>query len=974
MYDKSGKLNCTMMAEILREVGNAVRELNPNGGRASQDKVDRIIKDLRRHQGPELYDALKQLSFTIKRESQGEATQALSAAVLQMARTHNYQLGLSKYDDAAQKIGRQITASNPNLDTRSQGYVSDSIALGLRGSVKVGAQVANVEAGAVSAGINTRVARSSMVINDLHTAPQYITRGQANINLTLNAAVGKLTNNALGTMGGGAGLYATRGRVTEGTNVQEVINHKVMHDREGGSFLTRAMEPTRQILEAKANLATRGVTGRIDAVVRSAVRRISEGRFAADDPALNTHKLVKGAVAEGYLIGEGSLLAKFPACNTLQRRLESAYGASPLRALPSSLKPMVGTGDWKEVGGGITANIGLLDGKVADHVSLNGLGISGGLTYNQRWLPFQFWMAPHAALDALSDQKVDAKRELLERVLKADKSVASYLNTTQSQSLEDLQKHVKLLEEHAMNLMAAQGILRGYARTPRELGPPQVLLEHASARFAKSLDELKILFELSDEECKGVKPDSNKLEGLLARCWNRLSLSLAQASLRPEAAANTGLFKELVQRIERPNILIAPEHLYHAATLQLEKTFMRSRVVGNVSLALPAVAFGNANNQVALSLGKISGQVTFDHVTEHPNFVRNGDFLTFDLTAQHPLNLDIANVVPREIARVIAERFQSGGDKRQMNELDQAALLASLSEAYLTFGTDGASGGVSGSKTVQRQFEVSAHRSAKDEPWRLAYFQASTIKNSGLGGSAEGGIALGIGGSVGGSVAYGRSDNLVMPPILGSAPSVHILQSPRFAQALLKQEEGRWQIDPDKLNFDYLRNTDVAVMYFSNDTVLDILNLLHTLKFDSEASADVLGGLANLGHNIEQFAAFRNGGLPSDTLRSHIDVARTETEGMRMADRLKYFTDTDVGRALLMEYGSGIMQFAAMKSRAFMPYSGTDGRALKASILTASLDKQPLEMPRSVVDDAARLSSGSNSSADEDLHPRTTHL
>ncbi|WP_157658439.1 hypothetical protein [Burkholderia ubonensis] len=967
MYDESGTLNYMKMEEILREVKGAVRELNPNGGRASQDKIDRIIKDLRRHQGPELYDALKQLSFTIKRESHAEGTQALSAAVFQMARVHNYQLGLSRYDDAAQTIGRQIIASNPNLDTRSLGYVSDSIALGIRGSAKIGAQVANAEAGTVSAGINTGLSRSGMVTNDLDTAPLFITRGQANVNLTLNAAVGKLANNPLGTMGGGAGFHTTCGRLTEGETVQEVINHKVMHDREGGSFLTRAMAPSRRTLEAKANLATRGVTGRLGAMVRSVVGRITDGRFAADDPALNTHKLVKGAIAEGYLFGKDSLLAKFPACNTLQQHLESAYGGSPLRTLPSSLKPVVGTGDWKDVGGGITANIGLLDGQVAEYVNLNGLGVGGGITYNQRWLPYQLWMAPHAALDALADQKVEAKGELLERVLKADKSVAPYLDTTRSQSLEELQKHVKLFEDHAMNLLAAQGILRGYAHTPRDLSPPQVLLDHASARFAESLDELKILFKLSEEECKGVKPDSNKLEGLLARCWNRLSLSLAQASLRPEAATDPGLLKELAQRIERPNVLMAPEHLYHAAAIQMEKTFMRSRVVGNVGLALPAVAIGNANNQVALSLGTISGQVIFDHVTEHPNFVRNGDSLTFVLIAQHPLNLDIANVVPREIARFIAERFQSGDDKRQMNELDQAALLASLSEAYLTFGTDVASGGVRGSKSVQRQFEVSAHRSAKGEPWRLAYFQASNIKNSGLGASAEGGIALGVGGSVGGSAAYGRSDNLVMPPILGSAPSIHILQSPRFAQALLKQEEGRWKIDPDKLNVDKLRNADVAAMYFSNDAVLDMLNLLQTLKVDSKAGADVLGGLANLGHNVEQFAAFQNGGLPSGTLRLYIDIARTETKGMRMADRLKYFTGTEVGRALLDEYGSGIMQFAAMKSRAFMPYSGTDGRALRASILTASRDKQPLEMPRSAVDDAARSSSESNSSADEDL-------
>ncbi|WP_059948368.1 hypothetical protein [Burkholderia ubonensis] len=943
MYEKSGTLNYQRMGAVLHEMKRAVRQLDPDSGRGAEDKIDRILKSLRTHRGPELYHALKQLSFAIKRESKAEGMQALSAAVLQMARTHNYQLGLSKYDDVARTIGKQTLASNPNIDKRSQSYASDVTALEIRGSAKIGVQLGAAEAGAVSAGVTAGVSRSGMVTTDLDMGSLFISLGRANVNASLDAAVGRIAGNALGTMAGGISVNSARGRMFEGTRAEEVIGHKVMHDREGGAFLTSSIEPSRETLEARANLATRGVTGRAAALLRSAKARFTEGRFADLDPELNTHKLVKGAVAEGYLFGPGSLLDKYPACAELSRHLASAYGTCSTRDLPSSLKPAVGSAEWIDVSGGVTANMGLLNGQVADYAKVTGLGVAGGLTYNHRWLPYQAWMAPHAALDALADRSTEAKEALLERVLAADPSLTPYLDETRTLSVQDLRTHMATFEEHAMHMLSAQGILRGYAHTPPDLSPPRILLDHASSRFNASLEHLKGVFHLSEGECVGVKPHSNKLEGLLARCWNRLSLSLAQTSLRPDA--DTTALRELAQRIEQPNILMAPEHLYRAATVQMEKTFMRSRVVGSVSLALPTVEVGSKTDRVGVSLGTLSGQATFDRVSEHPNFVRNGDFLTFDLTAQHPLNLDIANAAPRAIATAIAERLQAGGDKREIGKLDQASLLASMSQAYVTLGTDAANGAVSGTKIVQRQFEISAHRSTKSEPWRLMYIQASNIKNSGVGASADAAVALGVGGSVGGSVTRTRSDNLVMPPILGSAPSVHLLQAPRFAAALLEQEGGHWQIAREKLDFDKLRHTDVATMYFSNDSVLDMLDLLHRLKVDGNANADVLSGLANLGHNTTQFAKFQGSGMSAETLRTSITAARDATEGVSMADRLKYFTDHPTGRQLLQEYGAGVMQFAAMKSRAVMPYSGTDGRAMKPSIRTASQEKTPLEMP-----------------------------
>lgn len=945
MYDKFGALNHRKMGDILEEVKNVIHQLNPEGGRASLAKIDDIIKTLTQRRGPELYDALKQLSFIIKRSSDAPEMQALSATIFQMARAHNYQLGISNYDNAARTIGQRVVSNNPNIDTRSLGYVSDSTALEIRGAAKFGAQVANAEPATVSAGLSLGISRSVMATNDLDTGSLLITTGQASGKLSLDANVGKIANNALGTGRAQLGGSATRGWLTEGTTVQEVIDHKVMHDREGGDSLTRSMQPGRQTLRARANLSTRGVSGGIAAAARSVIGKVTDGRFADGDRVLNTHKLVKGAVLEGYLYGEDSLLAGISACDSLRRQLESAYAGSAARSMPSGLKPVVGTGDWIDVSGSAAIKMGLLDVQAGDYVKLRGLDINGGLSYNHRWLPYQLWMAPHAALDTLADRNIKAKQALLQRVKEADPSVTPYLDSTRSLPLQNLSNHMDQFEKHAMNLLAAQGILRGYAHTPLSLRPPRALFTHAEKRFDKSLTELKNLFYLTEDECNGVEAHSDKLEGLLARCWNRLSLALAQAPLRSNAPP-AGELEELARRIERPNILMAPDHLYHAATLQMDKTFLRSRVVGNVSLALLSATIGNQANQAGLSLGTVSGSMTLDRVKMHPNLVRNGDFVTFDLTAQHPLNVDIVHAAPQAIANAIAERLQSGGDKREMSKLDRTTLLASLSEAYLTLGSDAASAALTGTQSVQRQFEVGAHRSSKDEPWRLAYIQASNIKNTGIGASGDGGVVLGVGGSVGASAMNRRSDNLVMPPILGSAASVHILQSPRFAQALLKQENGQWQLDLDRLAFDKLRNTDAATMYFSNDTVLDMLDLLHKLKTDDHVQTGVLGSLARLEHNATQFEAFQESGLSAEELREYIDDARKKTEGLRMAERLKHFTDTPEGRQLLQEYGSGILQFAAMKSRASLPYAGAGDNAMEPSVLTATEGKKRLEMPQ----------------------------
>lgn len=945
MYDKSGFLNRERMQAILRGMKGVIEAIGGGAKGSSRAKIEAILERLEKHQDRQLCGDLKALSAVMRRESKALAMQSLSAVVFQMARVHSCQVGWSKYDDAAETIGKQIAAQNQSIDNRSLGYVSDSMGLTLGCAAKLGLQMGAAKPCMVSAGINLGVSNSRMVINDLNTELQFIARRNVGVDLSLAAEVGKIAGNAFVTMSGVAGANGTHGWLIGAATAEGVIKSDVKHRREGGDRFAREMNPTPRELRALANIPTQGVRGRVAKTMRSAIGWATDGRFVDPDRELNTHKLIKGAIAKDYLYGEDSLFVGFPELSGLRQQFESAYGRLFARALPSSLKPVDSTGAWFELGCSVSGDIGVLKGQVANYLKLTGLDVNAKLSYSRRSLPCQSWMAPHVALEALADENVEVKKALLEQILKVDPSVSAYLEETKSFSLHELQVHLELFEDHAMRLLTAQGILRGYVDTPRDLRPPEVLSMHASQRFDASLDKLKDVFRLSDTECEGVIADSNKVEGLLARCWNRLSLSLAQVSLYLNSASGDSERCALAQRIEKPNILMAPEHFYHAATLQMEKTITRSRVTGDVGLALPTIVIGGASCEASVSCGAISGRVTYDRVAGHHNFVRNGDFLTFDMRAEHPLNADIAGYIPRAIAKAIAERFQACGDNHQLNKLDQVALEASLSEAYLTCATDVAKGAGGGGRSVLRQFEVSLHRSAEGALWRLAYFQASSVQNSGISGRAGEGIVLGVGGGIEGAATYRRSDSLVMPPILGSAPSVHILQARRFEQAFLKQENGRWQIDPYKLDVDALRTADVASMYFSNDALVDTLDLLLAIKGEQNEPADVFGGLADLGHNAAEYKAFRKGGMSPQALRSHIDIAREKTKGLPMADRLNYFATNPIGQALLEEYGYGIMQFAAMKGRAVYPYPGTDGRAMTPSILTASKKKVPLEMP-----------------------------
>ncbi|WP_414925778.1 hypothetical protein [Pseudomonas zeae] len=350
-----------------------------------------------------------------------------------------------------------------------------------------------------------------------------------------------------------------------------------------------------------------------------------------------------------------------------------------------------------------------------------------------------------------------------------------------------------------------------------------MLKAHAQHHFDQTLKILQDTFKLDTSELKDLVAHSDQLELTLARCWNRLSLAHAQISVytnlsetNPTTVEQLNELEVLDGRIKHPNVLMAPTHLYHASSLQHEVTLLRWRLNTTFTLSLPGISGGTAASAMFTipSVGHLSATVTQDWVSQHSSLVRNGQFMTFNLSSTHIPGLVVMDKAAQMIAVKIADHLQPGTDAKQLNKNEHAAIAGSLSANLMTGLTDSVNGSINGSGSVSREFEVGFLRSEKGEQWRMCYFQSSNIDSSSAGVNGEVGIAAGFGASLGLQTSVGSMNNVVRPPILGSAPSFHILQLPRFTQALCKLPGGSL-LDDDKAVFEKLRDHDVAVMYFS---------------------------------------------------------------------------------------------------------------------------------------------------------------
>ncbi|MBB6155195.1 hypothetical protein HDC30_002418 [Pseudomonas sp. JAI115] len=941
LYGPEGTLDVAMMKELLLGVKSALQTLSPNAVKAAS-LIDKTLNATQLKDSPKLYGSLKDISQAIAGADGSESMQRLAGAVMQMARTHNYQAGVGEYDQSAKTATARYLEKNPTLETRSNAFHQHTLKFGGGGGPKWGVAMGALEGGAVDLKVDVNLSKTNMLLHDFDRDNLYIKKGQGALSVLVLAALGKVCNIfSAGKVSGGIDMKGLRGCLFDGKKAEDVVGYSMMHEREGGGSFSPALNPGKKKLTKLANLSTRGMSGMLNRFVNSATSRLWSGPAGDRQVSLNTHKLIKGGVPELFLVKDNSLLKGIAACRSLQEQLDQAYGNLPRRELPDSLKPIVGDASWYEYEGSAALSGNLLELGSADTEATSSLvEVAGSQVFSHRSLPFKLWMAPHAVLQVLSDGDDVTRRELLDQVRTADASVSGYLDKIEREGVSQLQRDMDTFESLAHTLLSAQGVIRG--------GDSSALLKtHARHHFGRDLKTLSDTFLLQPEELKGLAVNSDRLELTLARCWNRLSLGHAQASLIPGDTTRVAL-ERLDQQIKAPNVLMAPTYLYHGASLQMETTLKRWRSNTAFSVALPSLSLGSGPTVQAglASAGSLNFAVTYDKVSQHSNLVRNGKFATFNVAATHLPAMGCMDTLARFIAIKIAEQVQKDGDRKPMTEYEHAAFVASMTSTLATGLVAPAAGALGVSAGISRQFEVGMHRSDKGEPWRLCYFQASNVENRSMGIDGQIGFAAGAGGSVGLRAGLSSAVNVVRPPILGSAPSFHVLQLQCFTDALCSTPDGA--LDSEKVVFDTLRNQDVASMYFSNDAILDQLQWMQALKQDRQAPADVLGRLVRLDHNDKQYDTFARSGLNAQVLDRYLREACEATQGATMEKRLEYFTTHEQGRALLQEYAKGMVQLAAMKGRATFLRGEAHGGALNGSIVDAKGQKHALLLPASL--------------------------
>lgn len=941
MFDTGGQLNVSALKQVLGGVRQAIGQLSPQarGPSHAQRVIDKAQRDLIQGGGAQAYDVLKHVGHAIEHEARTPEMKRLGAAVIQMARVQNYQQGIARYDDDAQAATQRVLKANPTLESRSGAYSLQQSTLGANGGATVGFAAGPFEGATAGGGAGLRLDRSAMLANDEDTDLLYVTRHQATGTVKGSARLGAVSDALeLGGLTAGVSAKGTRGAVVDGSSVGQVVNYAVMQHREGVGGHGSRPGPGATRARHMANTPTRG----LGAQLRRAADWLTHhgDRVADGHPELTTRKLAKGADPASYLVGQDSLLHGIDGCRSLQARLDSAYGGMAAREMPAALKPIVGDGQWLEVEGAAAAGAELAKVSMpGGALNATGLAADARGAVSHRWLPFRLWMAPHAALESLSDGHADAKQDLLNQVRRADPDVAGYLDRARQGGAAQVRDDLRTFQDGARELLCAQAVCRGGDSS-------KVLKAHAQGVFDRSLATLRDSFGLGEREMEGVAPDSDRLEHLLARCWNRLSLGLAQV----DAAATTPQEKEQVKQLDdairQPGVFMAPTHLYHAASVQMDATLKRLRAQGEFTLTLPQISAGSAEKGASATLaglGSLRASVTRDTVSQHPNIMRNGDFLTFEVSASHLPLMGGMDKLANELARQLVRRIQPETDRPAMGQAERDALVGSISASLASALGEGGSpsGGVSGSGGTARSFEVALHRGAAGDGWKLAMFKSFEVASKSLGVNGQASFAAGVGGSAGAEIGRLTADARAAAPILGSAPSAHMLQFSRFKAAFF--DEAGKQFDATRLTQHGPQQLDAARMYFSNDGLLDMLALVQRLKHDRDADAETLGTLARLPHNDRQYEAFRAGGMPAGTLLQQIADARQATTGMNADQRARFFTGTPLGRELLGEYAASMAHLVGMRSRTNLPMSGPDGRAFTASVLSTDGQRQVLK-------------------------------
>ncbi|CAI8759267.1 hypothetical protein [Pseudomonas zeae] len=319
MYDARGSLNSQAMNEVLNGIKNALRKLDLCENKAIQ-LIDKTLEGETMKSNKALYGALKDISRAIERSSSHNDNRRLGAAVMQMARAHNYQTGMIEYDE----VGRAATATqfrkNSTIEKRSNAFTQTTLSLGVKGGPKLGASAGVADAASLSASLGVNATKTNMLFHDYDTDFLFIKKGQVAVSLSSVGKVGSLAKTLqAATLSGSIEAKGLRGFMVEGQKANDVLSYSVMHAREGGDSLSPKLAPSKYDLKSLANTATLGITSTLTGLTRRVKGWLSDGQVVDRQIALNTHKIIKGGTPSLFLVRDNSLLKGIRGCEDLQK-------------------------------------------------------------------------------------------------------------------------------------------------------------------------------------------------------------------------------------------------------------------------------------------------------------------------------------------------------------------------------------------------------------------------------------------------------------------------------------------------------------------------------------------------------------------------------------------------------------------------------------------------------------------------------
>jgi hypothetical protein len=953
------------------------------------------VKQIDSARGDKIYIALKGIASSLWHASKlspstEKVLPAMTNLMIQLARTEFYESGISAYDEVANKKHAELMSRNPAFDKVFNSTVSKVKKLDVNGGADIGviSGVVNADVG-VGGGISYEKTKlfTHDLDGDILTINTKKSTQESHVNVT--AGILPISLKGQGKLSGSL----TSGTLNETTNTAEAFRAEVNRQRDGdsgkaaqrtehqsyrgrgwhgalhaiahntkakvarGSDMVRAVkngiDPSATDLSAQlqkfkranVSVASPGVRNALDQV-KHVVNRPFQGAVPKDNASyLTKEKLIKGLPS--------MVLEAIPHdvdLPNLKKTLEDAYGNIAPRVKPDGMGNTVLSGQWNElsgeVGGGIDFSV-KIPLVVIDDITFSGR-LNLGLSH--RLLPVTRHVPPHVPLDPNVCSDADEKFDNISK----SKEFAGYLRygdelkTRNPQDIPGiLSKDIDLFESQANKLLA------GVSMSLSKQGDKQAGLRVAKNAAGILAEKFLPGLDSTADDWPG-KLALGHPEKFIAQCWNSLSIGAAVAS-RPDITGKLddvgkATLEEQKTRLTNPDILMAADTFYQHSVLPVTSVLKRSRATGNVGVGI------SVSNLLLKTGSKFDVKFTYDKVSQHPNPLRNGEFLeiAIDLTGLPAISLPLNKYLPKIFKQLEGHpdfKHNLGGLNFELHA--PTSLLGNLPvglEAGISF-----TGGDRYTLALHKpdralardQSNPDGKKLREDQHWQPMYFQQSTTRSIQENLRGDGTFSFEYGAHASGGVSSSASETKPQTTVLFGESSVQLLQFDTF-----KENCKAAGIMDDKDNMEFGSGTPsqaknaadpanlLTQTYFSTDGILKTVENFAQMRADGAGDptkADYFNSLACEPFGSDIFKKYLNdSAAPSaDELSKAVATAKKEIKGKTAAQCYKYFTEgrSTVGMTVMNEYVRGMTAISDIK---------TIGRYNKGTNVVSPLDSSVL--------------------------------